>query len=277
MRRISRLLKVRIIIRRYEVILFGSVLLLSGAVMPSSWEPSIRRYSALRVESLEKTTVLPPHPWIALTFDDGPHPIMTQRLLAVLRQEHVPGTFFVVGKMVDRYPQLARAIVRDGHEIENHTYHHINLAHLPRQEVFDELKQTHDAILRLTGADSVLFRPPGGDFSRRTVRLASEVGYRMVLWSVQTNDVAGASPARIQQRILTRAEDGGIILMHSGVLRTVEILPAVIAQLRTRGYHFVTVATLLGLDHPASPGFRRHTPVLETVSAKLPAKGVPTQ
>src|SRR5262249_38718564 len=110
-------------------------------------------------------------------------------------------------------------------------------------------------IHRLTGQEGLLFRPPGGDFSRRMVRLIAKAGYRMVLWSVLTRDVEGASPVFMRSRILKGAEDGGIILMHSGMKNTVQMLPEVIAQLRQRGYHFVTVSTLLGLTpaHPSPP------------------------
>src|SRR5690242_20413091 len=87
---------------RYEAILLGSVLLVSGAVIPSSWEPPASVHPRPNV-------VLPPgHPWVALTFDDGPHPVMTEKLLAVLQREQVPGTFFVVGKMAERYPEVIR-------------------------------------------------------------------------------------------------------------------------------------------------------------------------
>src|SRR6476661_4691067 len=94
----------RIVVRRYEVILIGSILLLSGAVIPSSWDTTLRTYPAPAVR------LVPQHPWIALTFDDGPHPVMTERLLQILKQEQVPGTFFIVGKMADRYPHLVQEI-----------------------------------------------------------------------------------------------------------------------------------------------------------------------
>lgn len=244
MNALLRSFKLRIVIRRYEAILIGSVLLLSGAVIPSNWDPPLRFYPVPHVEPF------PSHPWIAFTFDDGPHPVMTERLLAVLRQEHVPATFFVVGKMAARYPQLVRAIAREGHEIANHTYNHLNLASLSNEAVMNELGQTREVIRRLTGQDSVLFRPPGGGYSRKMVRWTARAGYRMVLWSVLTDDVDGASFHKMRARILRGADDGGIVLMHSGVETTIQALPEIIALLRDRGYHFVNVSTLLGLSQP---------------------------
>ena len=219
MSQIFKKLRLRVVIRRYEVIIIGSVLLLSGAVMPSSWEPPFRSYPVPRVEPAPK------HPWIALTFDDGPHAEKTEALLAVLRDAHVPATFFVVGKMADRYPQVVRDIAKDGHELANHTYSHPNMSRISDAQVISELKQTRDVVQRLTGQDTHLFRPPGGDFSRRMVRLTSKAGYKMILWSVLSHDVEGATPEAMRRRILAHADDGGIVLMHSGMKSTLEMLP----------------------------------------------------
>ena len=263
-----RTIRLRVVIRRYEAILAGSIMLLSGAVMPSYWEPPLRTLP-VTIPS-QPAPPLPRHPWIAFTFDDGPHPGMTDRLLAILKEQHVPSTFFVVGKMADRYPYLVRAIAQDGHEVGNHSYHHLNMARLSNEDVMNELNQTRDVIHRLTGQEGCLFRPPGGDYNRRMVRLASHAGYRMVLWSVLTDDVEGASRRAMQARILEGADDGGIILMHSGVETTIDILPKVIADLRARGYHFVTVSTLLGLAHSTIPVIPDTAP-LQTAQAPSPS------
>src|SRR5580765_7253200 len=140
-------LRIRIVIRRYEAILACSVLLLSGAVMPSSWEPAFRSLP------IPFVAPLPHHPWIALTFDDGPHGEKTEELLRVLREAHVPATFFVVGKMAERYPQIIREIAKDGHELANHTYSHPNLSRISDEAVMDELEQTRQVIHRLSGED----------------------------------------------------------------------------------------------------------------------------
>lgn len=241
MSKLLRKLPLRIVIRRYEAILVGSVLLLSGAVIPSSWDPPVQTIPRPVIHPLN-------HPWIALTFDDGPHPVMTEKLLRVLKEGNVPGTFFVVGKMAERYPQLVREIVADGNEIANHTYTHTRLSRLDDTTILSELAQTRAVIQRLTGRDSLLFRPPGGAFTRRTLRATSEAGYKMVLWSILTKDVQGASAEAIEHRIMRGAEDGAIVLMHSGMPHTVDVLPDVIAKLKKKGYHFVTMSQLLGYE-----------------------------
>jgi peptidoglycan/xylan/chitin deacetylase (PgdA/CDA1 family) len=236
-------------------------MLLSGGVMSSSWVPP-PRYCPVA-----PAVMLPKHPWIALTFDDGPHAGKTEALLAVLREQKVPATFFVVGKMADRYPQLLQEISSEGHELANHTYSHPNLSRLSDEAVMAELDQTRDVIGRLTGQETHLFRPPGGDFSRRMVKLTAKAGYQIVLWSVLTHDVEGASPKAMERRILKNAEDGGIILMHSGMKNTVAMLPTVIARLRERGYSFVTVSTLLGRPSPR-PAAPADSILLQTASGK---------
>lgn len=251
----------KIVIRRYEVILLGSILLLSGAVIPSSWDPPLHQRPRPTID------LTPKHPWIALTFDDGPHPRMTARLLDVLRHEHVPATFFVVGKMAARYPTILQQVAQEGHEIANHTYNHPSLSRLEDVAVLAELSQTRSIVRRLTGQDAILYRPPGGDYNRRVTKVASQAGYRMVLWTVLTKDVNGASSAFIRKRILRGAEDNGIILMHSGVQNTVDVLPDVIAELRRRGYSFVTVSQLMGFPHQQTP-LPVDLPMMRIASAK---------
>jgi len=231
------------VIRRYQAILFGIFLLLSGAVSYSSFEPLQQNWP--RPELL----TAPRHPWIALTFDDGPHPVMTEKLMAVLKQEGVPATFFVVGKMAVRYPGIVQEMAREGYEVSNHTFSHPNLARITTKAVLNELAQTRQVIRQLTGQDSVFFRPPGGDYTKAMLRATKKAGYRMILWTVLTKDVNGASIELMRHRIMTQSADGAIVLMHSGMPKTVEMLPGVIEDLRRQGYHFVTVSQLMGIDH----------------------------
>jgi peptidoglycan/xylan/chitin deacetylase (PgdA/CDA1 family) len=230
------------VLRRYHVILLGVALLLPGAVSYSSWEPT--PYQLTRPE----IGGLPQRPWIALTFDDGPHPVMTQRLMDTLKAEGVPATFFIVGKMAVRYPEIVQEMAREGYEVANHTFSHPNLARAKDQMVLNELSQTREVIQRLTGQDSLLYRPPGGNYSHRSLKVAAKAGYHMILWDVLTKDVNGTSAPVMERHILNNASDGAIVLMHSGMANTIDMLPDVIQELRTEGYHFVTVSQLLGYD-----------------------------
>src|SRR5690242_13124656 len=106
------------LVPRFRAMLVGTVLLLSGAVSYSTYEPV--RPDLPRPD----INLTPTRPWIALTFDDGPHPVMTEKLMAMLKEEGVPATFFVVGKMAVRYPGIVQEMAREGHEVANHTFSH---------------------------------------------------------------------------------------------------------------------------------------------------------
>lgn len=235
-------------LRRSVKILLGAGLLLSGAVLPSAWDSALPA-----VASYPREPSLPPHPWIALTFDDGPHPGYTERLLSILHEEQVTATFFVVGKMVAKSPALVQEIAREGHEIGNHSYTHSNLVRLPKQELFKELDQTRSEIAQWTHQGGWVYRPPGGNWDRSMESATKEAGYYMMLWTVLTGDVQGISAERIYGRVLKQATDNGVVLMHSGVEATLEVLPQLIQELRNRGYHFVTVSSILGLPSPVRP------------------------
>ncbi len=230
------------IFRRYHAIFLGVALLLCGAVSYSSRETYPFQFSH------PDLGFAPKHPWIALTFDDGPHLVMTERLLDMLKDEGVPATFFIVGKMAVRHPEIVQEIARQGHEVANHTFSHQNMAHEDGKTVLNELAQTRAVIQRLTGQDSILYRPPGGDFSKRSLKVASKAGYHMVLWNILTKDVNGAAIPVMKRHILNNASDGAIVLMHSGIPNTIAMLPDVIEELKQEGYHFVTVSQLLGFD-----------------------------
>jgi peptidoglycan-N-acetylglucosamine deacetylase len=239
-----RRLPFRVVLRRYQLILLGTLVFVSGTVTPASWEPPIRSYPRPEV------TISPKHPWIAFTFDDGPHPVYTEQLLRILRENKVPATFFVVGKMVDRHPYLAQQIAREGHELANHTYTHTRLSQLDEKGVLEELDKTRRAIKQWTGSNTFLYRPPGGDYTRPIARLTNKAGYKMILWSVLTKDVQGAKPSTVYKRMIDGATDNGVVLMHSGVPVTLDVLPRAIAELRRKGYQFVTISTLMGQPAP---------------------------
>jgi len=125
---------------------------------------------------------------VALTFDDGPHPAWTPQLLALLKSLNVHATFFVVGKMVDRYPELARQEVEEGHELANHTFSHPHLTLLKEPDVEKELREGAEAIQRAVGYTPVFFRPPGGQYNATTLRAAAALHLTPVLWTANAKD-----------------------------------------------------------------------------------------
>ena len=182
---------------------------------------------------------------IALTIDDGPHPVYTPALLQILAQNGVKATFFVVGEQAERYPELVRAESDAGHAIGNHTYDHVSLIKIPPQYIDTEIEACGEVIKRITGKSPHLFRPPGGEYNRSVAEAAEALGYKLVLYSDDPGDYAEPGTQVIEKRTLDTISNGGIILLHDGSAQTLTILPQLIQRLKSRGFQFVSIDQLL--------------------------------
>lgn len=182
----------------------------------------------------------------ALTFDDGPHGDKTGDLLTVLRRLQVPATFFLVGKMALRYPELVERMVLEGHELGNHTYNHYRLPLIPLSEVAGELNRTRDVLAGIVGAPTRLFRPPGGEYNDTIQKIIAQEGYSNILWTDDPADYKlGRSASRITELVLRDITPGGIILLHSGLPETTKAIPEMVSRIRAQGYTFVTCSELI--------------------------------
>jgi peptidoglycan-N-acetylglucosamine deacetylase len=185
---------------------------------------------------------------VALSFDDGPSPSDTPRILALLRRLHVPATFFVIGYLAERYPQLVALEHQQGMAIGNHTYNHPEVppfAELPRRLIKDEIALGARSLTRL-GIHPRLLRPPGGSASATVVRAAQALGERIVLWSVDPTDWRpGVTATQITHRVLRAVRPGSIVILHDGGgdrSATVAALPAIVKGIRRKGLRLVEIA-----------------------------------
>ena len=198
-----------------------------------------------------KSATLPPNKKvIALTFDDGPWPKSTDQILDILNKNDVKGTFFVLGKNVQLYPDLTRRIVNDGHSIANHTWHHWYHAMNPQVAAY-EVASTTDIIFKTTGVKTGLFRPPGGAMTNGVASYAKNNQYAVIMWSSDSIDYSRPNPNKIIANVFRTAQPGGIVLMHDGGgdrSHTVKALPQIINKFRKQGYSFVTVPQLLEMQ-----------------------------
>ncbi len=182
---------------------------------------------------------------VALTFDDGPWPGATRRILAILDRFHAHATFFMVGTQAARYPRLVRAVLNAGDEIGNHSYDHpLTLQGLSPSRLAEELSKTN-AILRGLGASPTLFRPPSGWDDDEVVQEARRQGMRLVTWSVDPADWrSGLTPTQVRRGVLSNVERGSIVLLHDGggdAAHTIKALPSIIRGIRDRGLRLVLV------------------------------------
>lgn len=183
---------------------------------------------------------------VALTFDDGPNPSTTPKLLEILRQKNVHATFFVLGENVSQHEQLLQKEVQEGHQIGSHTFSHKDLAGLSDQEISEEITQTDNAILKAIGKKPAYVRPPYGSITKKG---AAIIHRPMIEWSVDSQDWQSRQKEKILQQVKSTVYDGAIILPHDIYPETVDAVPVLIDELKKEGYTFTTISDLL--DNPS--------------------------
>lgn len=188
---------------------------------------------------------------IALTFDAGAEAECFQDLIAALEKTNVHSTFFVTGNWAQKNRDCAAAITKHGHEVGNHTWNHLDLTRQPDAVVREEISRAEVILNELTGqSPRPLWRAPYGERDARVLKIASNLGYRSIYWTVDSLD--GVEPIKTTRFLIERITnqtdeqlDGAIVLMHVGVRSTADALPAIIDNLHGRGFRLVTVSKLL--------------------------------
>lgn len=245
--------KINIYLNRGTITLAGLALLalvITGSIIALLRPDKPRREAPAR-QTAQAHAKAKEYPYrIALTFDDGPHPRFTDRLISILETHGAKASFFIVGRQAVQYPYLLQHLSLAGHEIESHTFTHRNLSRLDDGDIRKELTMTARLIEEVTGKRSIFFRPPGGQYNPRAVSVARETGKHMVLWTVFPRDHEEKDPSAIVHRVLLQATDGGVVLLHSGSEPTLSALPHIIRALKGRGYRFVTVSELFEEKNP---------------------------
>lgn len=184
---------------------------------------------------------------LAMTFDDGPHPSNTPRLLDMLRNRRLRATFYLIGGMVAAYPDIARRIVAEGHEVGNHTWRHPFLSTLGDAAVLREIDRTTEVIWQATRAIPHTMRPPYGALTPRQAGMVHAArNLPSVMWSVDTQDWRRPGSSVVASRVIAGADRGAIILAHDIHAPTIDAMPAALDGLIDRGFTSVTMSELLG-------------------------------
>ncbi|TCW36059.1 polysaccharide deacetylase family sporulation protein PdaB [Thermohydrogenium kirishiense] len=182
---------------------------------------------------------------LALTFDDGPSKNFTKKYVDTLRGLNIKATFFVVGKMAEKNPNLLKYIAENGDEIGIHSYSHKYMPLMPPEQMIDELYKTQAIVVNTTGIKPDLFRPPYGAFNSTLVKISNALGLHVVLWTVDPDDWKRPGIPNIINAIVSKSSSGSVILMHEGNSETLAALPQIVVKLRSKGYSFVTVSELM--------------------------------
>lgn len=179
---------------------------------------------------------------IAITFDDGPHPHYTEQLLDGLKERGVAATFFVTGEHAELHPDIIRRMQEEGHLIGNHTYSHIQLTRSNRDVYKEELIKTNEIIKEITGEEVQYVRPPYGSWDKS---FEKELNMFPVLWNVDPLDWCSGNVSCIVEKIVSKAGENDIILMHDYYDTSVTAALKAIDELMEKGYTFVTVEEIL--------------------------------
>lgn len=235
--------------------------LASAAALPDPEEQAARararafRLAQHRVHYTCFNGGAPDENWVTLTFDDGPDPEQTPRILDILKRERVPATFFVVGSKAEKYPEILRREAAEGHDLGNHTYHHYELPQLNPRAVRFEIERTNQAIEKALGGPTRWFRAPGCHYTTEALSVIQDLGMIRVDTTANSGDYAGDGVAPLLSRTLYQLAPGDVILCHDRMPETVEALPKLIHQIRGRGFRFVSLATL-ALHAQSRPRFQ---------------------
>ncbi len=189
--------------------------------------------------------VAAPTKYVVLTFDDGPDPTYTPRILDILQKYDAKATFFEVGKNVQRHPELTRQIHELGNSVQNHTWTHADLRKLSAASFVDQIQSTDEMIREQTGETPGYLRPPYGGVNALVTQRARGLDKDLVLWDVDSRDWSKPGTAAIVKRVLAGAKNGAVILMHDGGgnrSETVAALPTILKTLKAKGYGFETLS-----------------------------------
>ncbi len=166
------------------------------------------------------------------------------QMLEILKEKNVKATFFIGGTWAEKFPQLVKKISSQGHEIGSHGYSHPHPDNISLQENLQDISKAEKIIFDITGKKPRLYAPPYGERGPAVLEAAQELGYRTVLWSIDTVDWQRPAPEVISERVLNKMENGAIVLMHP-TAPTVSALPGIIDGLKEQGFQLTTVGKML--------------------------------
>jgi peptidoglycan/xylan/chitin deacetylase (PgdA/CDA1 family) len=227
--------------KRYRTTM-GAIATANNLADPDQIEVGQALLIPVRAEALYRGQ--PDKRMVSLTFDATYGDNQVAQILSVLQEHDIPATFFLSGIWAGNYPAQARAIAAAGHEIANHSFSHPHLTELSVPQMRDQIRRAERAMADVIGCNPArFFRPPFGEYNQELLRVAVQLGYMTIMWTVDSLD--WQNPGAVRERVLAGARNGAIIRMHQGAGQTPFALPGIIHGLRKQGFSFGTVTAVL--------------------------------
>ncbi len=223
-------------------ILLGSIYYIKEASAPGSSNNIAVTGRGVEQEEIQATDNYKEIKKVAITFDDGPHPVYTELILDELKDRGVKASFFITGQNAEEYPDIVRRIYEEGHIIGNHTYTHLRLTDLNEEIYVEELRETSKLIKEITGQETIFVRPPYGEWDKK---FEKELKMFPVLWTVDPLDWCSTDASFIVEHVIGKVKDNDIILLHDEYESTKVAVLIIIDILQDRGFEFVTVDEIL--------------------------------
>lgn len=188
---------------------------------------------------------------VAFTFDDGPLPNTTPKLLDILKQHDAKATFFVRAGLLQWNSKITKRTAEEGHEIANHTYNHPDITKIDHATLIKELESSNKSIKAATGLTPKFFRPPFGAHRQDQAQMIYDrYGMSTAMWNLDPQDWKSPGASVVTERIVSKVKPGSVVCCHDIMAGTVEAMPAVLSRLKAQGYKFVTLSELVKYDKP---------------------------
>lgn len=230
--------------KKAAVLFLAACALLAAVVAANAFAPAVyaafAKKRALPIYSVEREDKT-----ISISFDCAWGVEYTDELLKIMDEQDVKCTFFMVQFWAEKYPEYVQKIAAAGHEIGTHSRTHPKMSELTKEQIVSELKTSCEAIEKITGKKTELFRPPFGDYDDLLVETAKEAGLYTIQWDVDSLDWKNLSGQEIALRVVNGVKSGSIILCHNNGLHTAEALPVILSALKNKGYRFVPIGELI--------------------------------
>ncbi len=185
---------------------------------------------------------------IAITFDDGPHPVFTPKTMKLLKKYNAKATFFCIGKNAEKYPELVKKILSEGHVLGNHSFSHINYyGFLPLNKVLSDIEKGQEVFNRITNLKLQFFRPPFGVTNPNISKAVKKLKLNTFGWSVRSFDTVAKDPDKVFNKISTKIQKGDVVLLHDTSEISIEILEKLLHFLQNKNLKSVTLERLFNL------------------------------